>query len=139
MGAAAGKLPPGATSRIAVPLVLISQTSVLADGPEAVAVADGLADVAGPAAPPGRVTSNWPAGVHTAFRILTLLESPSRLSNPYVTPELRNDGGTTGGMGARTVVKCTTTGVGATAGFGVLAGFAGLALGAAALGFSLTV
>ena len=138
MGAAAGKLSPGPTRRTGVPIGLISHTSVPAAEPEAVAVADGLGTAAGPAWPPGRVTSNWPAEVQTAFRILSLPESPSRLSKPYVTPALRNDGGTTGGMGARTVVKCTTAGVGATAGFGLL-GLDGFGVARVALGFTVTV
>ena len=82
VGAAAGKLPPGATIRIGVPIVLINQTSVLAAGPEPLAVADAVGSDEGPGWPPGRVTSNWPAGVHTAPRMLTLAESPRRLSNP---------------------------------------------------------
>ena len=82
MGAAAGKVLPGATIRIGVPIVLISQTSVLAACPAALGVADWLDSAAGPACPLGRVTSNWPADVHTAPRILSLVESPSRLSNP---------------------------------------------------------
>src|SRR2546421_7710814 len=68
-GAAAGKLPPGATSRMGVAGVLetlISQMSLGAlgaAGPAGVAVSEGPPDAPGPGRPPGRATPNGPARV----------------------------------------------------------------------------
>src|SRR2546421_10981200 len=68
-GAAAGKLPPGATSRMGVAGVLetlISQISVVAvgaAGPARGAGAEGAAHAPGPGRPPGRRTRNLPVRV----------------------------------------------------------------------------
>src|SRR2546421_9630319 len=66
-GAAAGKLPPGATSRMGVAGVLetlISQMSLVAlgaAGPAGGAGAGGALDAPGPGLPAGRGTRHWPA------------------------------------------------------------------------------
>src|SRR2546423_2587651 len=134
LAGADGRVAPGATRPSGVPSGLISQTSVLSLAPEG--DADPLATAPGPAWPAGRVTSSWPAPVQVPLRIVP--ESASRLSWPNLTVVLLNDGGSTGGMGARTVVKCTTTGVAAGTGDGVVVA-PGEAAGGAALGWSLTV
>src|SRR2546423_13472951 len=81
-GAAAGKLPPGTSSRTGVPSELISQTSVVAfgaGGPEGVALADGLGEP-GPSCPAGRVTSSSPPGVQEVPRMVAA--PASRLPQP---------------------------------------------------------
>src|SRR5436309_4127117 len=132
LAGAEGSVAPGATSPSGVPSGLISQTSVLSFAPDG--DADPLGAAPGPAWPAGRVTSNCPAPVQVPLRMVP--ESASRLSWPNLTVVLLNDGGSTGGMGARTVVKCTTTGAAGT-GDGVVVAPGEAATGAA-LGGSWT-
>src|SRR5256714_14248813 len=93
-GAAAGKLPPGATSRMGVAGVLetlISQMSVVAlgaAGAAGVAVAEGPLDAPGPGWPAGRVTSNRPARGQLALK--TVPESANRLSGAHPHPRPLN-------------------------------------------------